>query len=244
MDIINIGSFILLINVLFFIIDKMVCFPIIFKMNRKLLNNSKDYGRTRWYLLHIFINLLTTITSISSVYLTYQRPYTSLTPIKMAEPYSAGWFIGPTSPLPTLIVVSGHFYHILFFSTTKSDIYHHLTFAGVMGTINMIGDYGTARNIIQFVLSGFPGIIEYTIMSLYKFEYVNKKQMRYSITVMYCLLRFPLGILFSWYFIFQILFNPLLENPIMMSIVSLLVILNSTQYCVENIRSSIRHYQT
>ena len=240
MDLINI---IFLLNVCFFMIDKMVCGPIILKVNRKILNNSKDYGRTRWYLLHIVINILTTITAINGVYLTYLNPYNSLNPITFAKPYTLDWFIGPTSPLPTLIVVSGHFYHILFFSTTKSDIYHHLTFAGVMGTINMIGDYGIARNIIQFVLSGLPGIIEYTIMSLYKFEYLSKKQMRYSITVMYCLLRFPLGILFAWYFIFQILFNPLVENPIMVSIVSLLVILNSTQYCVENIRSSIRHYQ-
>lgn len=67
--------------------------------------------------------------------------------------------------------------------------------------------------------------------------------MRYSVTVMHCLLRFPLGIIFSWYFIFQISFNPLVVNPIMMTLISILVILNSTQYCVENTRSSIRYYQ-
>ena len=159
---------------LFYSIDTYIITPIILKTNRKMLYNSKDYCRTRWYLLHIVINLLTTITAFNGVYLTYLNPYTSLSPITFAKPYTLDWFIGPTSPLPTLIVASGHLYHILFFSTSKSDIYHHITFAGVMCTINMIGNYGTARNIIQFVLSGLPGIIEYSIMSLYKMKYLTK----------------------------------------------------------------------
>jgi len=227
----------------FYIIDKYICTPIILKMNKKLIIGSKDHGRTRWYLLHIFINILTTITAFNGVYLTYLNPYTSLSPIAFAKPYTLDWFIGPTSPLPTLIVASGHLYHILFFSTTKSDIYHHLTFAGTMCTINMLGNYGNARNVIQFVLSGLPGIIEYSIMVLYKFEFVNKKQMRYSVTVMHCLLRFPLGLWASWIMFYQILFNSEVVYLFMTLIVCMLVLLNSTQYCFENISSSIRHYQ-
>lgn len=243
MNLFQILLFIFILNVFFFIIDKMCCIPIILKMNKKLLNNSKDYGRTRWYLLHIVINMLTTITAINGVYLTYLNPYQSLTPIPFAEPYNLDWFIGPTSPLPTLIVASGHLYHILFFSTSKSDIYHHLTFAATMSSINMIGNYGNARNIIQFVLSGLPGILEYSIMSLYKFEYLTKKHMRYSVTLMHCLLRFPLGLCIFWILFYQILYNPEAVNLLGTTIVSLLVLLNSTQYCVENIRSSIKHYQ-
>ena len=237
----NIFIFINLFNIFFFLVDKIFCIPLILLIKKDIINNKKDYGRTRWYILHVIINMLIVITSIKSVYLTFQNPYTSLNPIKIPSIYSYDWFFGSTSPLPTLIVVSGHIYHILFFSTTKSDIYHHLMFAGIMGTLNMIGDFGNARNIIHFVLSGLPGIIEYVIMSLYKFAYINKKNMRYSITLMHCLLRFPLAILFAWYFIFQILFNPFIKNPIMMIIISLLVIINSTQYCFENIRASIRY---
>ena len=73
---------------------------------------------------------------------------------------------------------------------SKSDIYHHLIFAANMTTINMMGNYGIARNLCGFVLSGLPGIIEYSIMSLYKFDYLKKKKMRYLVTVMHCLLKY------------------------------------------------------
>ncbi len=185
----------------------MICIPIILNINKTIVTRKKDYKKIRWYLLHIFMNIFVTITSINGVYLSYKNIYTNLTPIKMAEPYSIEWFFGPTSPLATLIVASGHLYHILFFSITKSDIYHHLVFAGLLTTLNMIGDYGIARNSISFVLSGFPGIIEYTIMLLYKFEYLTKKMMRYYVTIMHCLVRFPLSILIAYSFFYQVFFN-------------------------------------
>ncbi len=169
--------------------------------------------------------------------------YTSLSPIKMAEPYSLEWFFGQTFPIPVLNVASGHLYHILFFSTTASDIYHHLFFVALMSAMNLIGDYGYARNIIPFVLSGLPGIIEYIIMSLYKFDYLNKRIMRYCVTIMHSLLRLPLSILIFCSLFYQIIFNENVTNPIMTLTVIILLFINATQYCYENIRSSIRHYK-
>ena len=174
MNIVNFFLILILLNFIFYVIDKLICISLIYNF-KEHITKRKDYGRIRWYFLHIFINILTVITSIKGVQMSYNRKYTSLTPIKMAEPLSFDWFFGETSPLPTLLVASGHLYHILFFSTTNEDIYHHLLFAGTMSFLNMMGDYGSARNVIQFVLSGLPGIFEYTIMCLYKLDCICKK---------------------------------------------------------------------
>lgn len=228
--------------ILFYLFDKMICIPIIHYVKKDLENIKKDYNRTRWYLLHICINILCAITSFNGLCLTFNNIHTSLTPIKFAEPYTKEWLLGPTSPLPSLIVASGHLYHILFFGTSKSDIYHHLFFAFPMPIINMIGDYGFARNVIQSVLCGFPGIIEYIIMSLYKFGFVVKKRMRLYITIMHCIIRLPLGLITSYSLLYQVLLSSEVANPILTFLGGILVLINSIQYCFENILSSIRHY--
>lgn len=243
MNLKSIFSHIFLLNIFFFLIDKMICKPMISYISPKIKKDKKNYQRTRWYILHIFINILTAITSFNGVYYSYKNKYTSLSAIEMAKPYSLEWFYGPTSPLPILFIGSGHLYHILFFSTTASDVYHHLLFAMTMCTLNMIGNYGFARNIIPFVLSGLPGIIEYIIMTLYKFEYLSKKITRYLVTIMHCLLRFPLSMIITYYLSHQILFNPNVLNPIYTSIVIFLLFLNATQYCYENIKASIKYYK-
>ena len=66
--------------------------------------------------------------------------------------------------------------------------------------------------------------------------------MRYSVTVMHCLLRFPLSMMIAYNYIYQVLYNPSVSNPILVSIVTLLLVINATQYCFENIKSSIKHY--
>ena len=243
MNFFNIFLFINFFNIMFFLIDKMVSVPIIFSVKKDIVNNKKDYGRTRWYILHIFINILCFITSFSGIYLTIKNIHTSLNPIKFAEPYTIEWFIGPTSPIPSLIVASGHIYHLIFFTTSKSDIYHHLFFALTMTTINMIGDFGLCRNSVSFILCGLPGIIEYTIMSLYKLGFMRKKIMRYLVTLMHCLLRLPLGIIISYSILYQVFFNVKVYNPIMSFMIGILVIINVVQYCFENIKSSIKHYK-
>ena len=66
--------------------------------------------------------------------------------------------------------------------------------------------------------------------------------MRYSVTLMHCILRLPLGIITSYSFLYQVLLNSEVVNPILTFIVGILVLINSIQYCFENIKSSIRHY--
>jgi hypothetical protein len=242
MKLFNIFLFINFFNILFFLIDKMICTPIILSVRKNMIYNEKDYRRTRWYILHIFINILCSITSFNGIYYTFKNIHTSLNPVKFAKPYTKEWLIGPTSPLPTLIIASGHLYHMLFYKISNSDIYHHLFFAFTMTSINMMGDYGFARNVIPFILCGLPGIIEYIIMSMYKLEFIIKKRMRYYITLMHCVLRLPLGIITAYSLLYQILFNPKVLNPNLTLIVGILVLINVIQYCYENIKSSIRHY--
>ena len=242
MNIINIYSMVNLFIVSFFLFDKMICIPIILYIKKDIINLKKDYERTRWYLLHIFINILCVITSFNGFYLSFKNIYTSLNPVPFAKPYTKEWILGPTSPLPTLIILSSHLYHLLFFTTSISDLYHHIFFAFSMSTINMIGDYGIARNIIAFVLCGLPGILEYTIMSLYKFNFINKKNMRYNVTIMHLLLRLPLGIIITYSLLYQVFFNYKVCNPFLTFIIGILVLINVTQYCFENIKSSIKHY--
>jgi hypothetical protein len=241
MNILNIFFHIFLFNLFFFFVDTFICDNIILVYHKSIIERKKDYNRLRWYLLHILINIMVTLTTLKGVYLCFDN-YTSLSYTEIAEPYTLDWFIGPTSPIPTLIIASGHLYHTLFFNMTKSDIYHHLIFAANMTIINMMGNYGIARNLVGFVLSGLPGIIEYSIMSLYKFDYLIKKNMRYLVTIMHCLLRFPISMMIAYNYTYQVLYNPLVSNPILVYIITLLLVINATQYCFENIKSSIKHY--
>lgn len=191
----------LILNLLLYFVDSYICYPFILKFKKKKLSN-KDLNRTRWYLLHIFINILTAITSFSGIYQSYFHITDSLNPIEMAKPFTLNWLYGPSSPFPTMFVAAGHLYHMLIFSVSKDDIYHHLLFALSMTSINMLCNYGYARNIISFVLSGLPGIFEYLIMVLYKLNYLTKKHMRYSVTLFHTFLRFPLDLLYLFiYFI-------------------------------------------
>lgn len=231
----------LILNLLLYIIDSFICIPFIVKFKKNL--SIKDFNRTRWYLLHIFINILTAITSFSGIYQSYYHLTDSLNPIEMAKPFTLNWLYGPSSPFPTMLVASGHLYHILRFSVTKDDIYHHLLFALSMSTINMLCNYGYARNIVSFSLSGLPGIFEYTIMVLYKLNYLTKKNMRYLVTFFHTFLRFPLGLITFIHLFYQVLFNHLMESKINVLIVSLLLLVNITQYLIENIKSSINHYK-
>lgn len=242
MNFINLILFLIILNVLLYIIDIFFCIPFILNFKRDLL--KKDFNRTRWYLIHILINILITLTSFSGVYQSYHHMTNSLTPIPMAEPFTSNWFYDATSPIPTLLVASGHLYHMLVFSVSRDDIYHHLLFALSMTSINMLCNYGYARNIVSFVLSGLPGIFEYTLMVLYKLNYLTKKNMRYLVTIAHCFLRFPLGILVFYHFIYQIIFNHMIEESrFYILIISCLLLLNVTQYCIENIISSIKHFQ-
>lgn len=238
----NIFLFISFFNLFFYLIDKFICVPIISSVNKSILNNKKDFERTRWYVLHFFINILCSITSFSGFYLTLNNIHTSLNPIRFAEPYTIDWLIGPTSPIPTLLVASIHIYHLIFFSNSKSDIYHHLIFALSMPPMNMAGDYGYARNIVTFVLCGVPGVIEYFIMTIYKLGFLRKKIMRYLVTLMHCTLRLPLGIIICYSLLYQVFFNTKVYNPILTFIISTLSLINVFQYCYENIKSSSRYY--
>ena len=132
---------------------------------------------------------------------------------------------------------------MLVFSVSREDIYHHLLFALSMTSINMLSNYGYARNIVSFVLSGLPGIFEYTLMVLYKLNYLTKKTMRYLVTLVHCFLRFPLGILIVIHFIYQIIFNDFIESKFLVAVIASLLLLNVTQYCIENIKASIKHFQ-
>lgn len=239
MDLISIILFLITLNSLFYIIDIFFCCPFIKYFNNNLI--KKDFNRTRWYLMHIIINICVALTSLNGVYNSYIHFTDSLTPIEMAKPFTKEWFYDSTSPLPTMLIASGHLYHILVFSVSKDDIYHHLLFALSMTSINMLYNYGYARNIISFVLSGLPGIFEYTLMVLFKFNYLSKKNMRYLVTFVHSILRFPLGFTIFLNFGYQILFNNFIESKIFVGIVAFLLLLNVTQYLTENIKASLKY---
>jgi hypothetical protein len=66
--------------------------------------------------------------------------------------------------------------------------------------------------------------------------------MRYSVTIAHLFLRLPLGILIFYSLLYQVFFNYNVCNPILTLIGAMLVLINVTQYCFENIKSSIKHY--
>ena len=133
----------------------------------KLLKDKQDL--TRWYIIHSIGNLCVTIKAFPKLMSLLNDPIKHIqTPIRSDD---SNWIV-------TII----HLYHLLFFKCSKDDILHHLLFVGI-GTISHVSvNWGYISPAYNFFVCGFPGMIDYACLAMYK-EGIITKRTRVSIAL-------------------------------------------------------------
>ena len=119
------------------------------------------HNLARWYLIHAIVNFIITGMIIEPICDIIKNPLQEM--------------FHPISYYDSTIVIDIlHIYHIIFFSCTKADIFHHLFFVIVGSIFVFLFNNGKYIALSHLFLCGLPGGIDYVILFLYQFNYVSK----------------------------------------------------------------------
>lgn len=174
--------------------------------------------KSRWYQLHVCGNSLVTINIFNDVLELYIDPINSY---KILKNHNS-----------SIIVLSMHIYHCIFFKLNYMDYIHHTIFVmcGVAPVIFLI-----KTNQVYFgyiACSGIPGIFEYTILTLSKNNYITNLEQKKINSLIYNFIRYPMciygaasNILFRNYN--QIILN---DNLVLSIYINLLLFLNGSVF--------------
>ena len=115
---------------------------------------------TRWFVLHVAINGFV-------VYLTFNDMVNALTNIENAHKN-----IISMTALNSIVAL--HFYHMLFFDNLCFiDWLHHILMMYVAVNVYNNSSIGSSINYILFYVSGLPGGIDYAMLILVKYKYMQ-----------------------------------------------------------------------
>jgi hypothetical protein len=159
-------------------------------------------GSLRWYIIHLWINLIICCNSISDIIIVLNNPFTSTQ--------------GDSSIIPIYLIIGVHIYHILTFNISKKDWRHHIVMVGIIAVLPsfFVSDKGPLRNLWTFTYCGFPGGIDYFILIIHKFGFFSKISQKKISTYINVWIRSPLGIICSFLFVS----NPLNKTSIWISL--------------------------
>ena len=157
---------ILYFQILYFVLDKLLimCFG----------------NRARWYQLHVLSNIIVTYYIFTDTIDIYRNPFISYRILD--------------NHIPSLTILTLHIYHMLFFKLNIMDYFHHILFVGfgVMPTLFFINTNQIYMGYIA--CSGIPGIIEYSILSLYKNNKLSLIKQKRLNAILYNYIRYPMCI--------------------------------------------------
>jgi len=120
--------------------------------------------QARWFSVHAFANLLVVLTGLRATWTTLLDPAEAMN----ADKYMDSSVFGNATPWPTIITNSVHIYHMLAFNLTSGDYFHHLLFIPTVGLLGQYYRCGAIRGFLGFMLSGFPGGMDYFNLVLVK----------------------------------------------------------------------------
>ena len=146
-------------------------------MGDKLLCNIFN-TKARWYQLHVFGNLLVTYKIFTEISNLYIDPFNSY---KFLENHDA-----------TIIILCMHIHHVLFFKLNLMDYFHHIVFVA-LGILPSLIFVRTNQIYLGYIAcSGIPGVIEYSILSLYKNNKINLITQKKINSSLYNYVRYPM----------------------------------------------------
>ena len=159
---------------------------------------SKYFSHSRWFSLHAMTNFIISCSSFSSLINCIQDP------IHMSLDNS----IISYSPLsiqckwPTLLAVSLHIYHLIYFKIRPEDLCHHLLFSPLayLNVDNMI------KNVGLFFACGFPGMITYIALTCKQYNILSSLQEKKIAFLQNLLIRAPGLLFFSFSLIYSYIY--------------------------------------
>lgn len=155
---------------------------------------ARDYFETniRWFMIHAMINMIIFILSLPGFFALLNSPFEAF-----ASDGKEEFLFSSTSKWPLTLTVWLHFYHILGkFKVSNEDWFHHLIFISTLAFPGMIYDWGCFANYFAVFVCGFPGAMDYFLLSMQKMGYLdswNQKRISANLNVW---MRMP-GVIFG-----------------------------------------------
>lgn len=167
------------------IIVQVICFDI-FATFTTFICMSEYSQKSRWFLLHALSNHYIMTNLYSDMIFCLKDPVICS---------NTDWSDNSKNAFLMCTVV--HLYHCLFFKLTFDDVLHHGMMLFICGPLAYHTNKITATASL-FFLSGLPGLIDYTLLWVFKCLEFNHNVRKYIYLVVNLLLRSPGCLLFSY----------------------------------------------
>ncbi len=141
--------------------------------------------KARFFFLHVIFNAWVTSVVYKDAFDSLANPTDALTPR-----YAF-------SPIVTTAGIAGfHTYHMLFYKNlTTEDLVHHIVSCLIVPAIGILCPYGKVVTIVNLGMCGVPGGIDYFLLTLVKYEVMDKLTEKRINRWLNLVLRWPLMLL-------------------------------------------------
>ena len=177
--------------------------------------------KAQYFVLHFFFNMWI-------CYITYQEAiYCFFNPYKLFNiEYSE------SALLTTTGIASFHIYHVIdnYKHLSREDWIHHIGSSFIIPIIGHMNPFGRMISLSNFVMCGLPGGIDYLLLSLVKYCYIDKITEKRINRWLNLLLRMP-GQMLSYYILIINYYHGMVEWYSLMFLAMFLHTLNSIYYC-------------
>lgn len=146
----------------------------------------------RWFQLHAIINMIITALTASDILECMQDPTRS------NDIVETDW--------PRSLALSLHIYHCLAYTPRIEDWYHHIISVFLCAPMCIMNNT-KAIAFNYFFCTGFPGGIDYIMLSLVKTNHVTRMTQKYMASLLNAYIRMPGGCIGA-YLIFKDAFQP------------------------------------
>jgi hypothetical protein len=141
-------------------------------------------NQARWFKLHAIINTTIVGLTLDNVSMIFYNPQSG--------------FDEKTFNFDGILTLSLHLYHCVFFKLRPIDYYHHGI--SVFVPIVLIPHINYRFNsLYYFTLSGFPGGINYYLLTCVKYKLIDKHTEKYFSACINSYIRMPLGCVATFY---------------------------------------------
>jgi len=191
---------------------------------------------SRWFQLHSLINLIISVNiypeflNIATRHIrdVNNNPYLKLTPL--IKSYNSSFYI-----------IALHLYHIISFKNlTYYDYFHHVLFV-LCGVVPCFLYLETNQYVMAYIAcAGFPGIIEYGTLSLYKNEKITLITQKKINSYLYIYFRYPLCLFGVTINYINYNSNILKDNLILTLYLNFLLFLNGSLFTFLTLESYFR----
>lgn len=138
----------------------------------------------RYFVLHMFVNMAIIGMTLPTLPLFIQDPARAV----FFDQRCVNW-------LPNILTTSLHMYHLLLYKTKRVDYIHH--FPGFIGNlINTVYPTNTLQDFSYLFIMGIPGFIDYLLLILVKYSYIESRLEKYTNSRINLYIRLP-GLLTS-----------------------------------------------